>query len=197
MQEPARAPSPDKPEPPSPAGSEDTASPAQTRRNTMSHQGQPSGSAPLADNPGPAQPTIEGNTRKPKIKEPDVFRGERAKLREWLAQMKVYFRLVGWAEGHDTEKIVYTTSLIRESAGTWMTPYIEDLKQPTWTTWLQFAEELRNQFGVIDRKGEARNRLKNITQGKQTKTEYWNEFDWFLVKPNKMTPRKENGYWQE
>ena len=142
----------------------------------MSRQGQPSGSAPPADNPGPAQTTIEGNTRRPKIKEPDVFRGERAKLREWLAQIKVYFRLVGWAEGHDTEKIVYTTSLLRGSAGTWMTPYIEDLKQPTWTTWLQFAEELRNQFGVIDRKGEARNWLKKITQGKRTMTEYWNEF---------------------
>ena len=79
-QEPARAPSPDTPEPPSPTESEDTASPAQTRRNTMSLQGQPSGSAPPANNPGPAQPTIEGNTRRPKIKEPDVFRGERAKL---------------------------------------------------------------------------------------------------------------------
>ena len=90
--------------------------------------------------------------------------------------MKVYFRLVGWAEGHETERIVYTSSLLRGTAGTWMTLYIEDLKQPTWTTWLQFAEELRYQFGVIDRKGEARNRLKNITQGKRTMTEYRNEF---------------------
>ena len=114
--------SPDTPEPPSLAGSEDTASPAQTRTNTMSRQGQPSRLAPPADNPGPAQTTIEGNTRIPNIKEPDVFRGERAKLREWLAQMKVYFRLVGWAEGNDTEKIVYTTRLLRGSAGTWMTP---------------------------------------------------------------------------
>ena len=84
-QELARGPSPDTPEPPSPAGSEDTASPAQIRRNTMSRQGQPSGSGPPADNPGPAQPAIEGNARRPKIKEPDVFRGEIAKLREWLA----------------------------------------------------------------------------------------------------------------
>ena len=105
-----------------------------------------------------------------------MFRGERSKLRESLAQMKVYFRLEGWPEGHDTGKIVYTTSLLRGSAGTWMTPYIEDLKLPTWTTWPQFAEELRNQFGVIDRKGEARNTLKNIKQGKLTMTEYWNEF---------------------
>ena len=57
-----------------------------------------------------------------------------------------------------------------------MTPYIEDLKQPSWTTWLQFAEELRNQFAVIDRKGEARNRIKNIIQRKRTMTEYWNQF---------------------
>ena len=141
----------------------------------MSNQGQPSGSVPPADKPGPAQPTIEGKMRRPKIKEPDVFRGERAKLREWLAQMKVYFRLVGWAEGHDTEKIGYTTSLLRGSAGTWMTLYLEDLKQPYWTMWLQFAEELRNQFGIIDRKGEARNRPKNMTPGKRTMTEYWSE----------------------
>ena len=97
----------------------------------MSRQGQPSGSAPLAGNPGPAQPTTEENTRRPKIEGPDVFKGERAKLREWLAQMKIYFRLVGWAVGHDTEKIVYRTSVLRGGAGTWMTPYIEDLKQPT------------------------------------------------------------------
>ena len=142
----------------------------------MSRQGQPSGSAPPAANTVPVQPTMEGNTRRPKIQEPDVFRGERSKLREWLAQMKVYFRLVGWAKGHDMEKIVYTTSLLRGSAVTWMTPYIEDLKQPPWTTWPQFAEELRNEFGVINRKGEARNRLKNIIQGQRTMTEYWNEF---------------------
>ena len=65
---------------------------------------------------------------RPKIKERDVFRGERSKLREWLAEMKVYFRLVGWAEGYDQEKIVYTNSLLRGSAGTWMTSYIEEYK---------------------------------------------------------------------
>lgn len=146
----------------------------------MSLQGGPSTPAPV--NPGPAPPPqpatiLAGDTpRRPKIKEPDVFRGERSKLREWLAQMKVYFRLVGWADGHDAEKIVYTTSLLRGSAGTWMTPYIEDLKQPSWTTWPQFAEELQNQFGIIDKKGEARNKLKNIIQGKRTMTEYWSEF---------------------
>ena len=79
--------------------------------NTMNTQGGPANLAPA--NPGPApppQPTLAPvgeNPRRPKIKEPDVFRGERSKLQEWLAQMKVYFRLVGWADGHNPEKIVY------------------------------------------------------------------------------------------
>ena len=49
-----------------------------------------------------------------------------------------------------------------------MTPNTEDVKHPTRDKWPQFAEELRNQFGVIDKKGEARNRVKNIIQGKRT-----------------------------
>jgi len=32
------------------------------------------------------------------------------------------------------------------------------------------------QFGVIDAKGEARIRLKNMKQGKRSVTEYWNKF---------------------
>ena len=162
--------SPDTPEPPSPAISQDTTSPEYSKRNTMSTCGGPS--HPAQVKPGPAQPpqpataTIGDGSRKPKIKEPDVFRGERSNLREWLAQRKVYFRLVGWADGLDAEKIIYSTSLLRGSAGTWMTPYIEDLKHPNWTTWAQFGEERRNRFGIIDRKGEATNTHKNIVQGK-------------------------------
>ena len=36
-----------------------------------------------------------GNTRKPKIKEPSTFHGERDQLRRWLAQLSVYFKGVG------------------------------------------------------------------------------------------------------
>ena len=126
--------------------------------------------------PGPNPTTQREDAKKLKLKEPDVFRGERPKLRGWLAQMKIYFTLMGWADDHDQEKITYTTSLLRGDAETWITPYIENLKRPTWETWPQFADELNNQFGIIDKKGEARNQLKHITQDKQTMTEYWNEF---------------------
>ena len=135
--------------------------------------------------PAPAMPEImpnqlqqiiqclSGGTRKPKIKESDTYRGERHKLRGWLAQLQVYFKAIQWAEGHDNEKILYAISLLRQDAGKWITPYTEELIPSTWENWTGFAQELRNQFGVIDAKGEARITLKNMKQGRKSMTVTW------------------------
>jgi len=112
----------------------------------------------------------------PKAKEPEVYRRERHKLQGWLAQLIVYYRTVGWQSGHDEEKSLYATSLLRDDAGTWITPYAEERITPTWDNWTGFKTELQRQFGIIDAKGEARIRLKNMKQGKRSVTEYWNEF---------------------
>jgi len=120
--------------------------------------------------------SLSGGTRKPKANEPEVYQGEGDKLRGWLAQIIVYYRTVGWQNGHDEDKIPYATSLLRDDTGTWITPYTEELITPTWDNWGGFKAELQRQFGVIDAKGEARIRLKNMKQGKRSVTEYWNEF---------------------
>ena len=120
--------------------------------------------------------SLSGGTMKPKAKEPEVYRGERHKLRGWLAQLIVYYRTVGWQTGHDEEIILYATSLLRADAGTWITPYADERITPTWDNWAEFNAELQRQFGVIDAKGEARIRLKSMRQGKRSVTEYWNEF---------------------
>jgi len=120
--------------------------------------------------------SLSGGTRKPKAKEAEVYRGERHKLRGWLAQLIVYYRTVGWQNGHDEEKILYATSLLRDDAGTWITPYAEERITPAWDNWAGFKAELQRQFGVIDAKREARIWLKNMRQGKRSVTEYWNEF---------------------
>ena len=120
--------------------------------------------------------SLSGGTRKPKIKEPDTYRGERYKLRGWLAQLQVYFKAIQWAEGHDDEKILYAISLLRNEAGKWIMPYTEELIPSTWENWAGFAKELRSQFEIIDAKGEARITLKNLKQGRKSMTEYWNEF---------------------
>jgi len=120
--------------------------------------------------------SLSGGTRKAKSKEPKVYRGEQHKLRGWLAQLRVYYRTVGWRNGHDEEKILYATSLLRDDAGTWITPYAEERITPTWDNWAGFKAELQRQFGVIEAKGEARIRLKNRKEGNRSVTEDWNEF---------------------
>jgi len=62
--------------------------------------------------------SLSGGITKPKAKEPEVYQGERHKLRGWLAQLVVYYRTVGWQSGHDEEKILFATSLLRDDAGT-------------------------------------------------------------------------------
>jgi len=120
--------------------------------------------------------SLSGGSRKPKAKEPEVYRGERRKLRGFLAQLIVYYRTVGWQNGHDEEKILYATSLLRDDAGTWLTPYAEERITPAWDNWAGFKAGLQRQFGLIEAKGEARIRLKNMKQGKRSVTEYGNEF---------------------
>jgi len=72
------------------------------------------------------------------------------------------------------------TSLLRDDAGTWITPYAEEQITPAWDNWTGFKAELHRQFGVIDAKGEARIREQNMKQGKRSVTEYWNEF-WLVA----------------
>jgi len=120
--------------------------------------------------------SLSGGTRKPKAKEPELSRGERHKPRGSLAQLIVYFRIVGWQNGHDEERILNATSLLRDDAGTWIISYAGERITPTLDNWAGFKAELQRQFVIIDVKGEARIRLKHMRQGKRSVTEYWNQF---------------------
>jgi len=120
--------------------------------------------------------SLRGRTRTPKAEGSEVYQGGRHKLRGWLAPLIVYYRRVGWQNRHDEEKILCATSLLRDDPGTWFTPYAEERVTPTWDNWVGFNAELQRQFGVINAKGEARIRLKDMKQGKQSVKEYGNEF---------------------
>jgi len=74
------------------------------------------------------------------------------------------------------KKVLYATSLLRDDAGTWIALYTEELITSTCDNCAGFKAELQRQFGVINAKGEARIRLRNMKQGKRSVTEYWNEF---------------------
>jgi len=115
-------------------------------------------------------------TRKPKIREPSTFEGDREHLRGWLAQLSVYFEILGWEEDNDDDKIKYTTCLLRGDAMKWYTPYAEKVQAKDWTTWEEYQNELRKQFGPVNARDEARARIRKLKQGQSSMTDYWNDF---------------------
>jgi hypothetical protein len=123
----------------------------------------------------PEVPPPRPATERPKVKTPETFEGDRSKLRGWIAQLNIFYRAVGWTDGHDADKIAYASSLLRKDAGIWIIPYVENL-QPGWNTWGDFITELRTQFGAVDPRGEARIKLKELKQATRSMTEFWNEF---------------------
>jgi len=172
------APSPKTAGPASPSGSEETEGQGRTRRNTMVGTVEKGGVMFLATTPILYQEqmrqiiaSLSGGTRKPKAEELEVNGGERHKLRGWLvAQLIVYYGTVGWQNSHDKERILYATRLLRDDAGTWITPYAEEQITPSWDRWTGSKGQLGSQFGVIDAKWESRIKLKNMKQGKRSVT---------------------------
>ena len=143
-----------------------------TRRNTMASTSNPNPDTKGKEVPPLPNLTLEqiqqiigaltggaGNTKKPKIKEPSTFHGERDQLRGWLAQLSVYFKGVGWEFDYNNDKIVYVLSLLRGDALKWATPYIERRQDVTCSSWDDFKNELQGQFGEIDEQGAARVKL--------------------------------------
>ena len=54
----------------------------------------------------------------------------------------------------------------------------------TWTTWLEFVEALKTQFGDTDIENKARSKLETIKQGNQPVTDHWNQFRLIATEKN-------------
>jgi len=99
------------------------------------------------------------------MREPSMFDGDRDNLRGWLAQLPVYFKILGWENEHDGNKIKYTTGLLREDAMKWYTPYAAKVQAKSWTTWDEYQNELRRQFRPVNTRDEARAKIRKLKQG--------------------------------
>jgi len=154
-----------------PQSSEDD-TPTRTRRNTIMTSKQKEGETSKREE----GTGLSTGTRKPKIREPSTFDGDRDNLRGWLAQLAVYFEILGWEEDHHDDKIKYTTCLLRGDAMKWYTPYAEKVQAKSWTTWEEYQNELRRQFGPVNARDEARAKIRKLKQGQSSMTDYWNDF---------------------
>jgi len=119
---------------------------------------------------------LSTGTREPKIREPSTFEGNRDDLRGWLAQLSVYFEILEWEEEHDDDKIKYTTCLLRGDAMKWYILYAEKVPAKSWTTWGEYKNELKRQFGPVNPRDEARAKIRKLKQGQSSMRDYWNEF---------------------
>jgi len=146
--------------------------PTRTRRNTIMTSKQKEGETSSKEE----GTSLSTRTRKPKIREPSTFDGDRDNLRGWLAQLSVYFEILGWEEDHDDDKIKYTTCLLRGDAMKWYTPFAEKVQAKSWTTWEEYQNELRKQFGPVNARDKARARIRKLKQGQSSMTDYWNHF---------------------
>jgi len=58
----------------------------------------------------------------------------------------------------------------------WYTPYAEKVQGKSWTTWEEYQNELRRQFGLVNARDEARAKIRKLKQGQSSMTDYSNEF---------------------
>ena len=184
-----RIPSPVSPEALSPAGSVGS-TPAQTpRRNTMSNltgQTNPISIAGFKDEQFRTILDLVGHPRQDtrvKIERPPTYDGERSALRSFIAQCTIgYFEANNTT--NDQSRITYTKLLLQTEALKWITPYVEGRRTATWTTWLEFIEALKTQFGDTDIENKARSKLKTMKEGNQPVTDHWNQFRLIATETN-------------
>lgn len=111
----------------------------------------------------------------PKVREPEVFKGERNALmvESWINSMDLYFQLIKVDHGQD--QLLYALSLLRGDAQLWysqMKVYeAEQLPQD----WSDFKVLLRKEFVPINAVIQARDKLASLVQTGSI-TSYINDF---------------------
>ena len=117
-----------------------------------------------------------------KIEKPPTYDGERSELRSFIAQCTLYFEATNTT--NDQSRTTYTKSLLQKVAAKWITPYVEGRRTATWTTWLEFVEALKTQFGDTDIENQARGTLETMKHVNQPVTDYWNPFRLIAIETN-------------
>ena len=144
--------------------------------------------------PSTAPPTISSTPGAlPKVQTPDLYHGDRRKLKGFLMQLDIYFTLRPHQFTSDIQKIYFAASYLRGAAFNFFEPYIRRLGGssqnttiPLITSYNQFQEELIRTFGDINETATAQRelqKLRQITSAAQYTTEFrritshltWNE----------------------
>jgi hypothetical protein len=115
---------------------------------------------------------------KTKYREPEPFTGERTKLRAFLAQLTLHFAAEPANFPTDKSKVLYAASHLREHAGQWFEPYLNNdaLYETHFPTFKHFETAITAAYGDTDAKNLAERELLTLKQGDKYFSAHWAEF---------------------
>ena len=121
-----------------------------------------------------APTTTIAPAKQPKVQTPDLFYGDRKKLRGFLTQLDIYFTLRPNEFSTDIQRIYFAASYLRGAAANWMEPYLRKLSTgttidnlvPLLDTYQQFLQEINKTFGDINETATAERELQRLKQTK-------------------------------
>jgi hypothetical protein len=112
----------------------------------------------------------------PKIEDPELYYGERAKLRAFLIQCELKFNCEPSKFDKDSKKVNYASARCRGNAWAWIEPSMKEEGVSKYETWKDFKTAISRAFGEADSKEVARRKFKTIKQGNRSAAAYWADF---------------------
>lgn len=113
-----------------------------------------------------------------KINKPDVFKGDRRKLDDWLNQMEIYFF---FEKTPNDQKTLLATTYMRDRAQHWIKPmltdYLRERKDPKgiFGRFQSFRDEVERIFGISNEDAVAEQKVQTLRQ-KTSAADYAAEF---------------------
>jgi hypothetical protein len=123
------------------------------------------------------RPVTSSNLR---VEDPELYHGERSKLRAFITQCELKFNCEPNKFHSDVKRVNYASSRCRGNAWSWIEPSIAR-GQSTYKTWEEFKTAIMRAFGEADSKEVARRKFKAIRQGNRSAAAYWVEFQRIMV----------------
>ena len=111
----------------------------------------------------------------PKLWDPELFVGEKAKFKTFLAQCELKFRTEGNQFDDDEKKTGYESSLLRGVVWNWVETFLNQ-EGGINLTWEELKTNMRHAFGQVYTEEIAFEKIQKIQQGNRTAATYWVEF---------------------
>jgi Ty3 transposon capsid-like protein len=137
----------------------------------------------------------EGNSKNIKIEPPEKFDGKRSQLRSFLTHAKLYLTFKEDQFPSEAKKVLAIAAFLKGQAFEWFEPRMRDYLEndhedrdaatdELFTSYDNFAKELKSVFGEVDEKRSAERELRMLKQTGSAK-QYATEFRRITAKLNK------------